>query len=74
MSAGAMTIPHKNPKISIQIACTRWLRFVITNDADQFWTGTDWADRSGALLYAHAELVRADVGKLKRQMRELEDQ
>ncbi len=66
MSAGAMTIPHKNPKIGVQIACTRWLRFVITNDADQFWTGTDWADRSGALLYAHVDLVRADVKRLRR--------
>ncbi len=75
MSAGAMTMPHNNPKIVIQIACTRWLRFRIANDAGQFWTGNDWADRrSGALLYAHAEVVSADVKKLKRQLRGMEDE
>jgi hypothetical protein len=68
-------MPHRRPKIVIQIACTRWLRFIIANDAGQAWTGTDWADRrSGALLYAHVEVVREDVQRLKRQMREVEDE
>jgi hypothetical protein len=75
MSAGATTMLQKRPKIVVQIACTRWLRFRIANDAGQFWTGTAWADcRSGALLYAHAEVVRADVKKLNRQLREAEDE
>ena len=75
MSARAMTMPHKAPKIVVQIACTRWLRFRIANDAGQFWTGTAWADcRSGALLYAHVEVVHEDVQRLKRQMREVEDE
>ena len=64
-------MPHKRTKIGVQIVGTRWLRFIIANERQRVWTGERWSDRrSDALLYAHVEVVRADVKNLKRQLRE----
>ena len=62
---------QKKSKISVKIVGTRWLRFLITNDRQQFWAGSGWADRrSGALWYAHVDVIREDVARLKRQPRD----
>jgi Ethanolamine utilization protein EutJ (predicted chaperonin) len=67
-------MPRERPKIGVQIAGTRFLRFVIANDQQQVWTGLEWSDRRGdALLYAHVEVVRQDVKILKRRLREAGD-
>jgi len=68
-------MPHKRPKIGVQIVGTRWLRFIIANEWQQVWAGDRWSDsRSDALLYAHVEAVRADVKNLKRQLRQAEQE
>jgi hypothetical protein len=68
-------MPHKRPKIGVQIVGTRWLRFIIANGRQQVWTGNGWSDhRNDALVYAHVEVVRQDVATLKRQLREAEQE
>ena len=76
MSARAKIMPHKRPsQIGVQIVGTRWLRFIIANERQQVWTGEGWSDRrSDALLYAHVDVVRADVKNLKRQLRQAEQE
>jgi len=68
-------MPHIRPKIVVQIVATRWLRFIIANQCRQVWTGEGWSDlHSDALLYAHVDVVRADVKNLKRQCRQAEQE
>ncbi len=75
MSMRAKTMPYKRPKIGVQIVGTRWLRFIIANQRQQVWTGEEWSNRrSDALLYAHVDMVRADVKNLKRQPRQAEQE
>jgi hypothetical protein len=66
-------MPRKPPHINVQIAGTRFVRLVITNDRQQVWMGNGWSDRrSDALLYAHVAVVRQDIRMLKRRLRETE--
>jgi hypothetical protein len=76
MSLRTKIMPHKRPfQIGVQIVGTRWLRFIIANQRQQVWTGNGWSDRrSDALLYAHVDVVRADVKNLKRQLRQAEQE
>ncbi len=69
-------MPHKkSSQLGVQIVGTRWLRFIIANGRKQVWTGHGWSDRRGdALLYAHVDVVRADVKNLKRQLRQAEQE
>jgi hypothetical protein len=68
-------MPRKKSSIGVQIVGTRWLRFIIANERRQVWTGSRWSDRrSDALVYAHIELVRADVSNLRRQLRQTDQE
>ena len=58
------------PKITVQICGKHWPRFIIVNDRQQYWTGQEWAPyRCLAMLYAHVDVVRKDLYRLRRQGR-----
>ena len=55
----------KSPKIEMRIINVTFPRFVIV-DRRWYWTGDGWSRRlRRALLYAHADLLREDIAKLK---------
>lgn len=55
----------KTPKIGMRIVNVTFPRFVIV-DRRQYWTGRGWSRcLHDALLYAHADLLREDIAKLK---------
>ena len=57
---------HKPPKIEMRIVNVTFPRFVIV-DRRRYWTGRRWTRTSrDALLYAHADLLRDDIEKLKK--------
>ena len=57
---------HKSPKIEMRIINVTFPRFVIV-DRRRYWTGRDWSrNLRDALLYAHADLLREDIEKLKK--------
>ena len=61
-------MPKKLPKIELRIinATRPWPRFVIV-DRRRYWTGNGWSrNLRDALLYAHADLLRDDIEKLKK--------
>lgn len=63
-------MPRKRPQIGVHIVGTRWLRFLIANDRQQVWTGTQWSHRRReAMLYAHVEIIRRDMHRLQKQSR-----
>jgi hypothetical protein len=54
------------PKIEMRIINVTFPRFVIV-DRRRYWTGTGWSrSLRAALLYAHADLLRDDIEKLKK--------
>jgi len=58
------------PQLGVQLVGKHFLRFIIANDLQEYFTGTEWSrNRREALLYAHIELVRSDLRKLKRNRR-----
>ena len=58
--------PSMKPRF--QFVGTQFLRFIIGCEDGTFWTGTEWTrQRSKAMLYAHLEIVRADIRMLKRR-------
>jgi hypothetical protein len=60
------TMPHKLPKIEMRIINVTFPRFVIV-DRGRYWTGSGWSRKlRAALLYAHADLLRDDIDKLKK--------
>jgi hypothetical protein len=60
-------MPPRLPKLGVQIVGRQFLRFLIANDRQEYWTGADWSpDRAKALIYAHLHLIRSDLRKLKR--------
>jgi hypothetical protein len=62
-------MPHKPPKIEMRIVNVTFPRFVIV-DRRQYWTGRGWSRcLRDALLYAHADLLREDIEKLKMNCR-----
>ncbi len=57
---------HKQPKIEMRIVNVRFPRFIIV-DRRRYYTGNGWSlKRRDALLYAHADLLREDIEKLKK--------
>ena len=53
------------PKIEMRIVNVAFPRFVIV-DRRRYWTGREWSrNLRRALLYAHADLLREDIEKLK---------
>ncbi len=57
---------HKPPKIEMRIINVTFPRFVIVNRR-RYWTGRGWSPKlRDALLYAHADLLRDDIEKLKK--------
>jgi len=57
---------HKLPKIEMRIINVTFPRFVIV-DRRRYWTGRGWSrELRDALLYAHADLLRDDIEKLKK--------
>jgi hypothetical protein len=62
------TMPRKPLKIEMRIINTDFPRFVIVDGRKRFWTGTGWSRRlREALLYAHADPLRDDIERLKRE-------
>ena len=62
-------MPKRQPKIEMKIINVRFPRFVILNRR-RFWTGNGWSRQlRRALLYAHAEFLRDDIEKLKKNCR-----
>jgi len=60
---------RKPPKIEMRIVNTTFPRFVIVNGR-RFWTGRGWSRRlREALLYAHADVLRHDIERLKAEYR-----
>ena len=65
--SGGETMRHKPPKIEMRIINTEFPRFVIV-DRRRYWTGTGWSRRlHEAYLYAHADVLREDIKRLKRE-------
>jgi len=59
-------MPKRLPKIEMRIINTTYPRFVIV-DRRRYWTGNGWSpQRRDALLYAHADRLRDDIDKLKK--------
>ena len=57
---------HKPPKIEMRIINVTFPRFVIV-DRRRYWTGNGWSGRlRRALLYSHADVLREDIEKLKK--------
>ena len=57
---------NRPPKIEMRIVNVTFPRFVIV-DRRRYWTGRGWSQRlCAALLYAHADLLRDDIEKLKK--------
>ena len=59
-------MPHKPAKIEMRIINVNFPRFVIVDGRGRYWTGKGWS-RKRFLLYAHADLLREDIEKLKRE-------
>ncbi len=58
---------HKPPKIEMRIINVAFPRFVIVDGRRRYWTGRGWSRKlRDALLYAHADLLRDDIEKLKK--------
>jgi hypothetical protein len=59
------------PKLGVQLVGKHFLRFIIANDLQEYYTdSSEWSpNRRDALLYAHIELVRFDLRRLKRNRR-----
>ncbi len=54
------------PKIEMRIINVTFPRFVIV-DRRRYWTGNGWSRKlRDALLYAHADFLRDDIEKLKK--------
>lgn len=59
-------MPKKLPKIEMRIINVTFPRFVIV-DRRRYWTGHSWSQKlRDALLYPHANLLRDDIEKLKK--------
>ena len=59
-------MPKRLPKIEMRIINTTFPRFVIV-DRRRYWTGQEWSLKlRDALLYAHADFLRDDIDKLKK--------
>lgn len=60
-------MPKRLPKIEMRIINTTYPRFVIV-DRRRYWTGSGWSLRlRDALLFAHADLLRDEIEKLKQK-------
>jgi hypothetical protein len=61
-------------KLGVQILTSQFPRFVIARSDGQYWDGSGWmSGRRHAIVYAHLDLVRADLRMLKRQLRKESD-
>ena len=59
-------MPKRPPKIEMRIINVTFPRFVIV-DRRRYWTGNGWSRKlRDALLYAHADFLRDDIEKLKK--------
>ena len=59
-------MPKRLPKIEMRIINVIFPRFVI-EDRSRYWTGRGWSrNLRQALIYAHADLLREDIEKLKK--------
>ena len=60
-------VQYKPPKIERRIVNTDFPRFVIMNQG-RYWTGEGWTrSLRQSLLYAHADFLRDDIERLKRE-------
>jgi hypothetical protein len=60
-------MPRQPPQIEMRIVNTDFPRFVIVNRS-RYWTGKTWSRKlHRALLYAHADPLRDDIERLKRE-------
>lgn len=57
---------YKLPRIERRVINLDPPRFVIVNGREEYWTGKGWSPRlRDGLLYAHADLLRDDIERLK---------
>lgn len=62
-----ITMPRRPLKIEMRIINVTFPRFVIVDGRGRHWTGKAWSRQlRRALLYAHADLLRADIEMLKK--------
>jgi len=62
------TMRHRLPKIEMRIINVTYPRFVIVDGRGRYFTGKGWhRNLRRALLFAHAELLREEIEKLKQQ-------
>jgi hypothetical protein len=60
----------KPPKLGVHLVGKHFIRFIISAEDGTYWTGGGWSPHRGkSLLYAHIEVVQADLHRIKRSRR-----
>jgi hypothetical protein len=68
MDGSFLAMTRKPFKIAVSIVGTTHPRFVIVNNQNQFWSGTDWTtDFRRAMLYTDASFVLHDAEELRQK-------
>ncbi len=58
------------PKLGVHLIGKHFVRFIIAAEDKTYWTGRGWSsDRAKALLYAHIDVVQADLRRIKQNRR-----